>query len=261
MAKWIIQFNNISQTQSTAVSDAVKSAGGELTLATVVPIKDLIEFWGKKEPGGKDLIPYGSTGLRRLAVERGWSGVFFNENFDTDIWPKNRDDMLNHDAVVMTFAESLEYLKDRSPELRMFIRPRRGGKIFAGMVRTVGEIRQWSTSLTLGHVFTNPESEVSIAPSKQIDAETRWFIVDGKVIDGSVYRLRGQSMLIHVEDEAVIKEAQTLADKWLPMSTCVMDTAETPEGLKVIEFNCFNTSGFYKNDIPKVISAVNALFN
>ncbi len=54
----------------------------------------------------------------------------------------------------------------------------------------------------------------------------------------------------------VIEDIQKLADKWLPNPTCVMDVALVDDEYKVIEFNCFNSSGFYKNDINKIVMAV-----
>jgi hypothetical protein len=71
-----------------------------------------------------------------------------------------------------------------------------------------------------------------------------------------MYRIRGQRLVKREVDADVIAEAQRLADKWLPNQTCVMDLALTDEGVKVIEFNCFNSSGFYYHDIRAVAEAV-----
>jgi hypothetical protein len=53
-------------------------------------------------------------------------------------------------------------------------------------------------------------------------------------------------------DQKVIDEAQSFADKWLPDSCCVMDLALVDDSLKVIEFNCINSSGFYNHDVSKI---------
>ena len=35
-----------------------------------------------------------------------------------------------------------------------------------------------------------------------------------------------------------------------------MDLADTPEGIKIIEYNCWNASGLYKTNIPKIFNTV-----
>ncbi|MBT2748957.1 ATP-grasp domain-containing protein [Lysobacter sp. ISL-50] len=40
----------------------------------------------------------------------------------------------------------------------------------------------------------------------------------------------------------------------------MMDVAQTDDGFKVIEFNTFNSSGFYAHDIGKIVAAVTAHF-
>ena len=35
-----------------------------------------------------------------------------------------------------------------------------------------------------------------------------------------------------------------------------MDLAETPEGISIVEYNCWNASGLYKTNIAKIFDAV-----
>ncbi len=46
----------------------------------------------------------------------------------------------------------------------------------------------------------------------------------------------------------------------LIIETCVMDLALTNEGLKVVEFNCLNASGFYYHDVRAIVKEVNAYY-
>jgi ATP-grasp domain, R2K clade family 3 len=261
MAEWVVQNNAVDLTQADAVARAVTITHGRVYGAKVLLFSNVIEFWDKVGPSGRNVVPYGSTDMVRMARGRGWDGVFFNENFDTDVWNQNRDDMLNRDSRTMVLSETIRFLEEEPVDKRVFIRPRVGAKVFAGKEMTIGDILGWEKNLSLGKYRVTPDTQVSIAPVKQIDAETRWFVVNGRVVDGSIYRLRGQRVLIHEENQASIYHAQSLADRWLPIHTCVMDTAETSDGVKVIEFNCFNSSGFYNHDISKVIAAVNSMFD
>jgi len=105
-----------------------------------------------------------------------------------------------------------------------------------------------------GSYKMTPETEVVLAPPKDIQAEWRWFIVDGKVVSGSMYRCRGRLVKERETDCKVIMEARKLTSKWLPHDCCVMDTALVDGRLYVIEFNCINSSGFYDNDVDAIFN-------
>lgn len=256
MVTWVIQNNFIDQTQADIVARSVIDDGGEVEGVKVIPFHDKIEFLSGS-PMGPHVVPYGATKLTKMSIEYGWKGVFFGDNFDTGVWNANRDDMLNQECHIMKVSETAEFLKDYPSDLPMFIRPCLDLKAFNGTLTRVDEIRNWMKSIDSSNFSFTDDTLVSIAPAKHILAEWRWFVVGGKVIDGSIYRLRGQRLTIHERDLEVIAEAQTFADKWLPNQTCVMDLALTDDGMKCIEFNCFNSSGFYNNDIEKVVKAVN----
>ena len=258
MPTWVIQNNFIDQTQTDIIARAVLEDGGKVASAKVIPFCDTIEFWDGEAPPGPMVVPYGATKLTKMSRRYNWGGVFFNDDFDTAVWNTKRDDMLNNDGVIMKVSETAEYLKDTPDIYPMFIRPCLDLKAFNGTLTSVGEIKNWMRSVDSGNFSFTEDTLVSIAEPKHILAEWRWFVVNGKVIDGSIYRLRGQRLTIHERDQKVIDEAQTLADKWLPNQTCVMDLALTDDGMKCIEFNCFNSSGYYNNDIGKIVRAVNA---
>jgi hypothetical protein len=43
---------------------------------------------------------------------------------------------------------------------------------------------------------------------------------------------------------------------WAPLDCFVLDVADTPLGLKVIEVNCINASGYYEADMNKLVMAL-----
>ncbi len=45
-------------------------------------------------------------------------------------------------------------------------------------------------------------------------------------------------------------------DQYTPHTIFVMDIAETNEGFKIIECNCFNGTGFYGHDIKAIIQSI-----
>jgi hypothetical protein len=135
-----------------------------------------------------------------------------------------------------------------------FIRPSEDLKHFAGQVIEAKECADWlNDAMSLppesGTYAMSPEMKVVIATPKPIKAEWRWFIVDGKIVDGAMYRAHGQLIKTRELDQDVIQEAQDLANTWLPDPCVVMDTALVGDEVKVIEFNCINSSGFYGHDV------------
>lgn len=211
----------------------------------------------------KRVITYGSTKLSRLAGQYGWSGDFFNnETFRVDVWNRQRSDMLNRPIATLKAKNVEMYFTEMAkvmPEREFFVRPMEDLKAFAGGVYRVIDMVDFMGGMT-GNFSVDPETEVTVSETKEILCEWRYFVVGGKIIDGSIYRRAGRygltRRLVHEEDQDVLDEAQTFADKWLPSPCCVMDLALTPDGLRVVEFNTINSSGFYAHDIGKVVSAL-----
>lgn len=208
---------------------------------------------------GTDYIPYGSTLLTNLASELGWKGLHFDlakMNYRT--FMLNHPDMLNDN--VMHCSDAITFLQTLDPKMQIFTRPSEDLKQYSGQVIEAGELWPWLKSMNEavggGSYYMSRDADIVISSPKEISAEWRWFIVDGKIVDGSMYRAHGQLRKIHETDKAVINEAQELADKWLPHQCVVMDTALVGNDIRVIEFNCINASGFYDNDVDKIFKAL-----
>lgn len=210
---------------------------------------------------GTDYIPYGSTLLTNLAFDRQWKGLFFDvAKMNYRNFLENHPMMLNDN--VMNAQEAITFLRTEDPDKLFFTRPSEDLKQYSGTVLNAKEIADWFESMIScpdgGTYYMPPEKDVVLCNPKPIQAEWRWFIVNGKIVSGSMYRCHGQLRNIRETDPAVIEEAQALADMWLPFDTVVMDTAITEDSndVKVIEFNCINSSGFYDNDVVAIFDAL-----
>lgn len=256
---WIIQSNLLDHNQIIPLMEALREFDIPFVDVNVVPFSD--EFAAPLELTTKNVIPYGSTKLCKIAEKRGWTGLFFNrETFRTDCWNKNRSDMLNNDAEIMTVYDVIKKFRALPQYDIWFIRPVEDLKQFNGTLTTSEEIARWTSSVESGNFAFDENILVSIAPPKEILKEWRYFVVDRKVITGSTYKNRGLKLTSRVNDPNVLEEAQHLADGWLPHETCVMDVAQTDKGLKIVEFNCINSSGFYYHDIKRFVKEVNDYF-
>lgn len=258
---WIIQSNFLDTNQITPLVEALNEFDLPFKDVSVIPFSD--EFATPLELDHQRVIPYGSTKLCKIAEQRGWTGLFYDRStFNVGCWNLERHDMLNSDPNIMTIREATASFGDVDypDDEEWFIRPYEDLKAFNGTVTNAKEIRNWVDSVESGNFTFDDDTLVAISVPKKILKEWRYFIVDRKIVTGSSYRTKGLRLTSREEDLDVLAEAQELADGWLPHETCVMDVALTEYGVKVIEFNCLNASGFYYHDIRAFAKEVNSYF-
>lgn len=253
--KFIIQHNLIAESSLSLVDHAVQKYPH--TYVGVIPFSR--EITTAVPLIGTDYIPYGSTLLTTLAADMKWSGLHFDlTKMNYRHFLRNRTDMLNDN--VLSVVDACAWLRTVDPDLELFTRPSEDLKQYSGQVMKAGEILTWFDSMMAavggGSYYMPPETEVVLSTPKDISAEWRWFIVGGKIVSGSMYRAHGQMRQLRELDQTVIDEAQAIADKWLPMECVVMDTALVGDEIKVVEFNCINSSGSYDNDMDAVFKAL-----
>jgi hypothetical protein len=251
-AIWVVQSDKIKTSQTLPLIEALRRLGEpfedvglDTETGLIVPLDPAL---------GKNLIPYGSTQLVKVAQAEDWQQLYFEDStFRVDAWLRNHPAMLNADAQVMTLTDA-KALADTRPQ--WFIRPLHDSKEFAGHVIGGGELAAWVTRLEVGDCEINGSCLVALSAPKAIQMEWRYFVVGGKIVTGSAYRFRGQPNQKRENDDAVLAEAQGLADAWLPHECCCMDVALCEDQLRVVEFNCLNASGFYDHDIEAFARAV-----
>ena len=218
---------------------------------------DLIPFTNHIDVNGnEDYIPYGSTLFTMIANSQyKWSGLHFSlDTFNYEASLENRNDMLNDN--VMRLDDAIHFLASNDPKKDIFVRPSADLKQFSGGVFTAQECHDWFKDMmecaTSGSYKLDPDTKVVVSLPKVIDKEVRCFIVGGEVVSSSIYRQNG-SLLYKRCFESVF---QQIADSWLPDDCCVMDLAYTSNGIKVIEFNCINSSGMYDCDKDKIFKSL-----
>lgn len=256
--KFLIQYNLMADVQLERVRKAV--APFPHAFVGLIPFSRV--FTGEVDVRDTSHIPYGSTLMSTLGLEYGWRGLHFNlDTFNYRAALEHRDDMLN--SNVMKISDAIAYLGDiatTDPEREMFMRPSHDLKQFSGQVIGAREACDWLQDAmqceSSGSYRLEVDTEIVVCEPQNILAEWRWFIVGGKIIDGSMYRRQRQMYQRAETDTRVIEEAQKLAHVWLPDTCCVMDTALVGDSVKVIEFNCINSSGFYQNDPTRIFNAL-----
>ena len=185
----------------------------------------------------------------------------FNQLFYSRIIPKEL--LLNGNATFGKFG----YLKDFPMKEEMFVKPSKDLKAFAGIIVPKGKtIYEEVYSHQLSSNFAdNPDDEViMIAPLKEIVKEYRNFVINGKIVDSSIYKI-GPKVTYEVPTDFELEQLRdfldVLKDYYEPHSAYVVDFAKLEDGsLELIEYNCINCAGMYAVDRRKIFNAlINAM--
>lgn len=218
------------------------------TYDTIEPIKPLEDY----------VFVYGSNRLVDICSDKKISGVHYDlDQLNYQAFVNNRSDMLNDD-MIMPLCDVLSFLEKQVDQSELwFIRPSGDTKVFSGEVSECKAIVEWLRDRVLfnglGDYLLDPNMICVLSKACRIDSESRWFIIDGEVISGSLYRQHDRLFKKNLDDDLMmVSVAKRLIDNWLPHDCCVMDLAEIDGNFKVIEFNCINCSGFYDHDVVKI---------
>lgn len=256
--EFVIQYNLMAEQSLQKIKAAVEGLNLPHQYVGVIPFSH--EIRSDNPLDGTSYIPYGSTLMTTLASELGWEGLHFDlSTFNYRQAMLNRSDMLNGESLI-TVSQAISFFERQPADRDWFIRPSEDLKQFAGTVMPSGEIASWLADAMLcdssGSYKLDGDTEIIIARPKKIQAEWRYFVVGGTVVDGSMYRHNGVALLKNETSTDVLDEAQGFADKWLPDACCVMDLAVVDDAVKVIEFNCINSSGFYDHHVSRIFGAL-----
>jgi hypothetical protein len=171
------------------------------------------------------------------------------------------DLLLNDDFVILPFGEFRRRRLGRWGG-KCFVRPDAVTKSFTGMVVNQDDFDHEMNALAkLQHVM--PEELVVAAAARDIRRETRFVIVDGKVVSGSTYGWNGNGDIGLPIDDASVALAREVASRgWQPdrAYTCDIALVEDAGDLKarLIELNSFSCAGLYGCDLDAVVAAVSA---
>jgi hypothetical protein len=209
-----------------------------------------------------NMVTMGSYSLALTAKEKGWvPGAFVNENYEFNKWVSGwgKDHLLNGDAIEDSVANIIDKIPDNAQ--KFFARPSEDTKSFNGTVFERENLIYWLKQVANSNdrFGLGADTSVIVASEKSIEAEYRLFIVDGKVVTGSLYRVNGVVVTSEQIDQKAIDYAYSMLDIWQPDRAFVLDVALTDNGPKIIEINNINSSGFYKADISKIVESIDAM--
>ncbi len=212
---WVVQENIRDEAGYADFVKALEDCGIQHSIVKVIPFAhELVPDLDFENP----VVAWGSTCLDMVAKKKGWSpGTFLNENFDQRLWTEQygRENMLNGDAEFHEFGKIPPF------EGCKFVRPVHDLKCFAGTVIDGAELVRWQQQILAiqdSYSTIRPDTPVSVSTLKDIETEFRFFVVDGKIVSGSMYRLGGRQRVDKCENwekqAAWWLFAQSMVDKW-----------------------------------------------
>ncbi|MCI5056353.1 MAG: ATP-grasp domain-containing protein [Flavobacteriales bacterium] len=253
--KWVVQKNLLKPSILTQFREAFEDQNILFEEVVSIPFSNSLPLFNQ----AKMNIFYGSTTLM-LNAHRSehYKGVFYDpEQFNMKTYlDKWSDKMLNYDGKIDTFKQFVENELQKAE--KWFLRPISDTKSFSGAAMNASDILDWYSKIqSFKEEEVNPQMMIFFASPKSISKEWRNFIVNGKVIDSSRYMLNG-SLDVNSEDvpSSVIQFCEENSSLFSPHAIFVLDVAESNGAYKIIECNCFNATGFYNNDLKKIVSKV-----
>lgn len=254
---WIIQGNVFSEDGWDHLVEALDRNRSSYSIHRCVP------FVGALQPEpvlnhDSPTVVMGTYTLVLQAKKRGWvpgawsDPATFDYNEHVARWGAA---MFNHDAVMCKFGDV------PFQERPFFIRPVHDTKDFTGQVCDWDDYTQWRESLAKmdpADVWTmSMDTLVIVGPVKKIAREFRTWVVDGRVVTASQYKLGRHKTYQPLVDQRVKDFAAEQAAVWGPAPCYVLDVFEDHDGkLWIGEVNTLNCAGFYAADMNALVGAI-----
>lgn len=182
-----------------------------------------------------------------------------DDQYDAVLWADRMGSRyLNADGYETTIGALVRDLRHAR-----HIRPRSGIKMVGDKVRTESETGQRSipglivTPETVGTYGIDHATPVWASVPQDILAEVRVWMIGGRAVMGSTYRIGGE----HVRDAGhryvaeCLDAARTDHRRWHPGRHYVVDYALTGEGWRIVEYNPIHSSGWYAADAGTMLDA------
>lgn len=269
---WLVQGSSVMDSGAAAVVECLKTQRLPYLNVRTHPNSDLI--FAEDSNGSEaskltapleladdqPIITMGSYALAKAALKCNLKpGAFINDNFTFAAWLAGwgEEYLLNGQAIEGPLLDLVV------PDIwsTLFARPSEDTKLFTGEVFERANFLFWRERIVDTH--NEPDfdrfTSIIVAPVQPIDCEYRLFVVNGEVITGSLYRLRGQTCYSPYIDSAVTNFVKQMLTVWQPHRAFVLDVALSEGQPKIIEVNNINSSRFYAADLPLLVKALDAM--
>jgi hypothetical protein len=272
MIKWLIQstgFTNTTLLETTHVLDELNIKWNDFG---VIPkdklITNLTEIFDDNTPfmirGGIATLKIISENFNEMNITEDQKQMFENgidyniEKFDQEVYskiPAVNEILLNGESADYYTFDELEYKMFDDDK---FIKPSKDLKAFNGGILESGETILNYIYRTGGNVGSSKQENIIISEIKNIKDEYRFFMYKDEILLSSKYMEDNKLNIKNFVPNKIISKAIEYGSIYNPSDFYVMDlcTFNDSDDVKVIEYNCWNASGFYGGNIKYFIKRI-----
>ncbi|NHZ39592.1 ATP-grasp domain-containing protein [Massilia aquatica] len=251
---WILQEGFLSENGWDALIATLERFAIAYSVHAVMPKTG--ELLPAPVIGNANVICIGSYSMRHVAARHAWvPGVFdlYAQDFEQQRahWGGH---MLNAGAMVSTVRDATF-----SGEC-MFVRPVHDSKYFSGRVFDADAFRAWQHAVcdpAASHTTSlAPDTLIQLSRPVAIYAEYRFWVVGGEIVTQSLYKRGSQVIYAGDVDERLTQFVRARIDDWSPHESFVIDACDCADGMKIVEINTLNSSGFYAAEVQRLVLAL-----
>lgn len=181
-------------------------------------------------------------------------GISYNQrNFDQAYYSQFDLPLLNSTPEILNLSDSKDLYASFS--VPKFVKPSSDLKAFTAGIMEPGEVLKYFIENHY-HRSGYVDETALVHDVVEIDAEYRFICLNGEVISGSQYRRNNSTIYSSEIPQIVLDTADVYSKLYEPSEIYTMDLAETPNGIKIVEYNCWNGSGLYHMDTKKLFSTI-----
>lgn len=258
MINWVLQSNLTKPNVISAIKSALTKSDESYEEITIVPFST-----DPPKVNSKDFfnIFYGSSTLMLNAykIQEFRRGLFYDpEKFTMQNYVKQwKNNLLNSDGQLIELGKIKDIISE--PNQKWFIRPNDDEKGYSGKLIQFEKLTDWIENMSnLNSPKINNKRKAWLSKPKIINKEWRLFIVNDNIVSSSRYMNNGELSINRSDNPSdMLSFAKDRIEEYRLDDVYVMDIAEVMGEYKIIECNCFNGTGFYEHEIPKIVSAIN----
>lgn len=268
--KWFIE--EYGQESIQPLIESVKKSGSEAIIGRKCIFDNFDDILNLEEC----IVYYGSLEFAREVQRKAkWiPGVYCDfDKFKCSYYYPRTNNLLNEHHCFMPYGELVskkEWLYEQFGNSDcIFVRPDSGAKSFTGQVLYKDDFDKDVTRL--GFYDVQPEEMCVIAEPQNIHSEYRFFVVDGAVIAGSMYKWGGALHTSVVEPNTPQWEAAqrlcvgiTLERAFAIDIALMNDLSHINDRgqftlYKILELNSFSCSGMYDCQTDPIVAEINRI--
>lgn len=261
MAKWLVQDSCVSIHSLENISNNLDQLNYDYTGFGLIPFTRIITG-AENFDFNERCVVRGSTKIlknifltedSRLTDLENYikSGLFYDlEKFDQQYYSKLNLPLFNNAAKYYKYGDVKEMVFKHS----VFVKPSRDLKFFAGKLFRSGE------SFNLDYIDNDlsDNEDILVSPLRSDNYhEYRCFVVMGELVSISKYFTEGYLSKSNDVEDQVRLAAKEIIKLYQPHDIFTVDIVLTDNGYEIMEYNCWNVSGFYTTDLESCLSAVN----